>query len=484
MRKGTFSGHRMLNDRRYSKENYDAFMASQGYVEQTDTFIETMTVRESLLFAGYLRLDDNMPLAQKIERVNSVLKVVGLDKVADIVIGGMISGISGISGGQKRRLSIATELLRLPSILLLDEPTSGLDATTSLFLIKLLHRLATEQNITIVTTIHQPRAEIYDLFHNLLLLDTGGFVSYCGDAGNVIDYLGNNPAITIDRKAYENPADFVIDALGLDPERQRLRAAEDDKVESGNNVHVRVGTMPPLAVSWEQSEASKQILRQVAANDLYETEEQVPRPKLSWLHVQTWTYFERRASRLHQNIWQALVGVAQTILIALVIISAFSYEPLGGLVHSTEITSDEKQVFQMYGRMYQNVMLLFTIASYAMVIQYLEIVPEYFVERPLLQQERKSNVISYHSYIYSCFMMEIPKAVTTSIVLMGLTTLVHDWSDLTSRSLLTLHIILILGICAWQSIICCVCCLSDQPAPVYCTLLHLWHSNSTTNSLV
>ena len=171
LRSGTFSGHRLLNNRRYSKENYDAFMASQGYVEQTDTFIETMTVRESLLFSGYLRLPHDMPLEKKVERVSTVLRVVGLHKVADVVIGGTLSGVHGISGGQKRRLSIATELLRLPSILLLDEPTSGLDATSSLFLIKLLHRLATEQNITVVTTIHQPRSEIFNLFDQVRLFN-------------------------------------------------------------------------------------------------------------------------------------------------------------------------------------------------------------------------------------------------------------------------------------------------------------------------
>ena len=117
MKNGKFTGHRMINNKRYEGESYDAFMASQGFVEQTDTFIETMTVRESLLFAGYLRLPNTFSLKDKISRVNTVLHVVGLHPASDVFIGGNGSGIVGISGGQRRRLSIATELLRLPSIL-------------------------------------------------------------------------------------------------------------------------------------------------------------------------------------------------------------------------------------------------------------------------------------------------------------------------------------------------------------------------------
>lgn len=122
----------------------------------------------------------------------------------------------GISGGQKRRLSVAVELLRKPAVLLCDEPTSGLDATSSLKVVQLLKSLAKQgDGRTVVTTIHQPRAEIIAMFDNVLLLGTGGHVIYLGPVPQAVEHLrelviastmtNGGDATTVDFNNYDNP---------------------------------------------------------------------------------------------------------------------------------------------------------------------------------------------------------------------------------------------------------------------------------------
>jgi len=114
-------------------EKFRGAMQQQGYCRQEDTHFEDLTVRQTLLYSAMLALPDSMAIVEKIKRVEAVIDEVGLDGCAEAKVGGVKT--KGISGGQMRRLSIAIELLRAPSIIILDEPTSGLDATTSLKLI-------------------------------------------------------------------------------------------------------------------------------------------------------------------------------------------------------------------------------------------------------------------------------------------------------------------------------------------------------------
>lgn len=215
---GEFAGLRTINGQPMSLSEYREMLSQQGYVIQQDRFLEALTIRQCLTFEALLRIPDTIDMSEKLDRVNVLLSEVGLEQAADNKIGGIT--FTGISGGQRRRLSIAIELLRLPAILLLDEPTSGLDSTSALKLIELLAVLA-RGNRTIVTTIHQPRAEIIELFDDLLLLGEGGHVIYNGPASEAKSYLESS-GIDLDASNYDNPGDFIIDAIGLDPEATSL----------------------------------------------------------------------------------------------------------------------------------------------------------------------------------------------------------------------------------------------------------------------
>jgi len=116
------------------------------------------------------------------------MEQLGLTHVANTRVGG--NGTRGISGGEKRRLSIGVELVTSPAIIFLDEPTSGLDSYNALSVVTTLKTLARDHRKTIIFTIHQPRSDVYILFDEVLLLADGGHL-YCGPAANASEYFKN-----------------------------------------------------------------------------------------------------------------------------------------------------------------------------------------------------------------------------------------------------------------------------------------------------
>ncbi len=160
--------------------------AIAAYAQQRDAFIGTLRVREHLWFHARLRMDRNIPDADRKIRVDEVLDETGLRKCADTFIG--IPGkTKGISGGEMKRLSFASEVLTNPPILFCDEPTSGLDSFMAENVISTLKGLAAKGK-TVLVTIHQPSSEVYQLFDNLLLMSQGK-VAYMGDAKSALAFF-------------------------------------------------------------------------------------------------------------------------------------------------------------------------------------------------------------------------------------------------------------------------------------------------------
>ena len=157
-----------------------SFRRASGFVAQTTVFLDTLTVRETVTFTAMLRLDRAVPVATKKARVEEVLHAVDLAKCAGSRIGNDLAG--GISGGERRRLSIAVEVVHRPQCLLLDEPTSGLDATSAQMVGDALRRMSAADGTSSVCSIHQPRASLLAVFDVLLLLAEGRVV-YNGPIG-------------------------------------------------------------------------------------------------------------------------------------------------------------------------------------------------------------------------------------------------------------------------------------------------------------
>ncbi|NPA37103.1 MAG: ATP-binding cassette domain-containing protein [Chlorobi bacterium] len=156
-----------------------------GYVSQDDLLIEDLTVFQNLYFNAKLcfgRLSE----FKIIRRVLSILKSLGLYEIKDMKVGSPLN--KKISGGQRKRLNIALELIREPAILFLDEPTSGLSSKDSDNIIDLLKELTIKGKLVFVV-IHQPSSSIFKLFNQLLVLDEGGYLIYNGDPVESIRYF-------------------------------------------------------------------------------------------------------------------------------------------------------------------------------------------------------------------------------------------------------------------------------------------------------
>ncbi|KAJ1564397.1 hypothetical protein HK405_014974, partial [Cladochytrium tenue] len=195
-----------------------------GYVDQEDLLLSTMTVRETLLFSAELRLPESMTAAQRAARVDAVLADLGLTQVAGSRIGGF-GGKRGISGGERRRVSIGVELVTNPPVLLLDEPTSGLDSYNALSVMRTLTDLARNKGKTIVFTIHQPRSDVYVLFDDVLVLSAGQPL-FCGAGADAARFCRDSGRPCPD--GY-NIADHLLDiAAGALPELVTGDKDDDD----------------------------------------------------------------------------------------------------------------------------------------------------------------------------------------------------------------------------------------------------------------
>jgi ABC-type multidrug transport system ATPase subunit len=198
-----YKGEILINDKPIDK----TFRSLSAYVQQDDVLMGNLTVRETLRYAALLRLPGNTPMRIKMQKVDQVMDELGLSKSADIIVG--IPGlVKGISGGERKRLAIAVELLTEPSVLFLDEPTSGLDAKTALNVIETVNKIA-KAGRTVILTIHQPRSDIYQLFDQLLLLAKGR-VAYMGSAKDAPAYFASTGfPCPVDF----NPAEYFIDLI-------------------------------------------------------------------------------------------------------------------------------------------------------------------------------------------------------------------------------------------------------------------------------
>lgn len=199
---GQISGDIYVNGNKIPARDFKKII---GFVDQEDHLIPTLTVYETVLNSALLRLPRTMSMRAKETRVIEVLNELRILSIKDRVIGSDFQ--RGISGGEKRRVSIACEMVTSPSLLFLDEPTSGLDAYNARNVVECLVKLSRDFQRTIVFTIHQPRSNIVSLFDKLILLSEGDLV-YSGEMIKCNDFFSKN--------GYKIPlgyniADYLID---------------------------------------------------------------------------------------------------------------------------------------------------------------------------------------------------------------------------------------------------------------------------------
>ncbi|KDP40917.1 hypothetical protein JCGZ_24916 [Jatropha curcas] len=225
---------------------------TSAYVTQDDTLITTLTVKEAVYYSAQLQLPDSMSKKEKKERAERTIREMGLQDSVNTRIGGW--GAKGLSGGQKRRVSICIEILTHPKLLFLDEPTSGLDSAASYYVMSRIATLEQKDGIrrTIIASIHQPSTEVFELFNTLCLLSSGKVV-YFGPASAANQFFALNgfPCPTL-----RNPSDHFLKTINKDFEK--------DPEEGLGGAMTTEEAITILTKSYKSSNNCQEVRRQVA----------------------------------------------------------------------------------------------------------------------------------------------------------------------------------------------------------------------------
>jgi len=345
-----------------------------AFVQQDDVLIGNLTVSETLRYAAHLRLPSKMTRKEKRDRVDDVVKELNLTSCKDTLVGQ--PGIKkGISGGERKRLAIAVELLTRPSVLFLDEPSTGLDASAALHLMHLLRKVA-QKGRTIVLTIHQPRSNIFQLFDRLLLLVKGKLV-YFGEAQDAVPYFAK---LGYEMPPNYNPADYLLDLLSVTSSDEELsqEVIEQDEKRVQNIIDSYTpNTQDEVILSDEMKKTNlKHYLGYPS----------------TWL-TQFWIIFLRSYQVIRRNTVLTLVRFIQTIVLAVIV--GLIFLRLG----YTQVNVQDRAgvlFFIMLNQMMNSLMTGLSLFS---------------EERPVFLRERAARAYHVSSYFFGKIFSQLPQIV-------------------------------------------------------------------------
>ncbi|MDR1919094.1 MAG: ATP-binding cassette domain-containing protein [Tannerellaceae bacterium] len=282
-----------------------------GFVPQDDLLIEELTVFQNLWFTARFCFD-GVPDSEIEKRVNQVLKDLSLSEIKDLEVGSPIRKI--ISGGQRKRLNIALELIREPAVLYLDEPTSGLSSSDSEKVMMLLKE-QTHKGKLIVVNIHQPSSEIYKLFDRLWLLDKGGYPIYDGNPIEAITYFKH-------AAKYTDQGISVCSACGNVNPELILNIIDSKKIDdSGNQTDIRKFT----SEEWHEMYLNvRPEFQAVEADKLPDSKQKKP----SWLK-QFLIFSERNIRRKLTNLQYLSIALLEAPLLAWIVALLTKFAPDG-----------------------------------------------------------------------------------------------------------------------------------------------------------
>ncbi|XP_027005916.2 ATP-binding cassette sub-family G member 8 [Tachysurus fulvidraco] len=370
---------------------------SIAHVRQDDRLLPHLTVRETLAFVAKLRLPAHFTQAQRDQRVDDVIAELRLRQCANTRVGN--SYVRGVSGGERRRVSIAVQLLWNPGILILDEPTSGLDSFTAHNLVITLSRLA-RGNRLVLLSVHQPRSDIFQLFDLVVLLSSGSAV-YCGPAKDMVPYF---TSLGYPCPRYCNPSDFYVDLISVDRrssekeaeclERTRVLAAQfAEKVKNTDDF------------MWKSEEHNGPALDKNIVSDINNT----PKAETSITVSQR---KDHRPGRLHQfsilirrqvyNDFRDLVTMMvhglEALLMSLLV--GFLYFGAG----------EEKLPVQ------DSVALLYMIGALTPFAVVLDVIAKCHSERAMLYHELEDGMYSVTPYFFAKVLGELPEHCVFTLV--------------------------------------------------------------------
>jgi len=354
--------------------------ALSGYVQQDDLFFPSLTVKEHLIFQAKVRMDKNIPMNQRLIRVAKVINDLGLTKAENTMIGGL--KLKGISGGEKKRLSFASEILTDPPLLFCDEPTSGLDSFMAQSVMELLSDLA-KMGKTIICTIHQPSSQIFSTFDKLLLI-ADGKTAFHGESSKAKEFFAHsNYPCPLDY----NPADHFVNVLAVIPGKEEESKARINKI-CNKFEESDFGALLRSEVKIEETKLSVEM-----------SEEKTSPYKASWCNQ-----FAALAWR------QATVIIKDPLVVRLRIIQAFVIAIILGIIF---LSQDQNQA----GIQNSNGVLfvLVTNLSFANIFAVCNVFCE---ELPIFLREHFNGMYRTDAYFLTKQLVELPLYILEPLIVM------------------------------------------------------------------
>ncbi|XP_065849475.1 pleiotropic drug resistance protein 1-like [Euphorbia lathyris] len=361
----------------------ETFARISGYCEQTDIHSPHVTVYESLLYSAWLRLPPEVDSHARMMFIEEVMELVELTSLRGGLVG--LPGVDGLSTEQRKRLTIAVELVANPSIIFMDEPTSGLDARAAAIVMRTI-RNTVDTGRTVVCTIHQPSIDIFDSFDELILLQRGGEEIYVGPIGRhsniLIKYFEDIQGVPKIKDGY-NPATWMLE----------ITSAGQEAALGINYVDIYKSS--------EQYRKNKALIEELStpqpgSKDLY-FPSQYSQPFLTQCMACLW--------KQHWSYWRNPPYTAVKLLFTTVLALMFGsiFWDLGCKRRR------EQDIFNAIGSMY--VALFFIGVQNAVAVQ-----PVVAIERTVFYRERAAGMYSALPYAFGQVMIEVPYVAIQTII--------------------------------------------------------------------
>ena len=335
------TGEILINGKKKPKN----FKGLSSYVMQDDALIGSLSVRENLLFSALLKLPPTMTWRQKIARVDEVIEELGLTRVKDTKIGTIF--FRGVSGGERRRVSIGVELLKRPKLLFLDEPTSGLDSHSALTIIELMKRIAKDYCCTIMMTIHQPSSTVFKLFDGLMLLSKGELVYY-GPTMNASEFFDSNGH---PMDSFVNPADHYLEVINYDFHKDKPEIVTDlvENFKNSSNYQSMLEKIDHLEQSDEKFELSKKDYPKYGTNIVFQTLflslrmllQYIRDPAVYWMRIAMYSFLALMMGTLYVQIGDDAGAIQDRLSVLFFSIAFLSFMSVSALPAFVE----DRQVF-------------------------------------------------------------------------------------------------------------------------------------------
>lgn len=354
-----------------------------AFVYQDDSFFPMLTVEETVTLAYHLHtmVNSHGPDNSTTVAIHSILQSLALTHVASNAVGDIET--RGISGGERKRLSLACELVGNPSLLIVDEPTSGLDSFQSQNVIFLLNQLARNKDMAVVITIHQPSSSTWTLIDDVLLLTPYGQAVYFGPREDILSHfqsLGHHCPL------HTNPAEFLLDLVSIDSSSPASKEQSRQRIQTLLDAHQDQQLLAPPPDALPISPASSPLTHFTWARLMY------PLRRITLL-------FQRALRQTTRDTATNVVRIGTSILLAFVV--SMVHGPQSRLVDPDSVAGRVNIIAQGV----INIGMLSMMKTLQLFKR----------ERSVIDRERRSNKYNAFEYLLAKFTAELPFDALTAV---------------------------------------------------------------------